>query len=175
MIRMKVCLMGANAVGKTSLVSRFVFGIFSDVYQTTLGVKIDRKTIEVAGLDLDLVFWDLEGEDEFAQIRLAYLRGASGYVLVADGTRARTLDVARRLKREAARVLGDVPFVLLVNKLDRFDEWEVSAQDIAQLKEQGWRVQRSSARTGSGVVEAVDDLGRQLLHAAAWSQGKEAW
>jgi small GTP-binding protein len=162
----KVCLLGASAVGKTSLVARIVRGTFSDVYRTTIGVRIERRTLELDGAPLDLILWDLEGDDEFAQVRLGYLRGAAGYLLVADGTRRHTLDTALRLARDAAPVVGDVPFVLLVNKLDRFEEWEITERDIAELKGRGLTVERASAKTGSGIAEALAGLCRALLQAS---------
>jgi GTPase SAR1 family protein len=66
-------MLGAYAVGKTSLVARFVRGIFSDKYLTTVGVKIDKKTIEIANREMSLILWDLAGEDEFYQVRRSYL------------------------------------------------------------------------------------------------------
>ena len=161
----KICLLGASAVGKTSVVARFIDGTFSDVYRTTIGVRIHRKSVRVEGIPLELVVWDFEGEDEFAQVRPRYLRGAAGYFLVADGTRRHTLDTALRLGREAVAVVGQVPFVLLVNKLDRFEAWEVSDRDVAELKARGSRVERSSAKTGAGISEAFEYLERELLRA----------
>jgi small GTP-binding protein len=162
-IRKKVCLLGASAVGKTSLVTRFVQGTFSDIYRTTIGVKIDRQLLRVGGRQLDLILWDLEGEDAFAQVALSYLRGASGYLLVADGTRAPTLDTALQLHERARAELGDVPHVMLLNKLDLFEQWEVSDKDVARLLAQGFRVERSSAKSGAGIAEAFAHLGAALL------------
>ena len=87
MIQKKICLLGGFGVGKTSLVSRFVHSIFSDKYLTTVGVKIDKKRVDLGSQQVDLVIWDIYGEDDFQKVRMSYLRGASGYLLVADGTR----------------------------------------------------------------------------------------
>ena len=119
MIQKKVCMMGAFAAGKTSLVARFVKSIFSDKYLTTVGVKVDKKSIQIGERDLNLILWDLYGEDEFQKVRLSYLRGSSGYVLVVDGTRRITLDKAILLQKEAEEALGKVPFVLALNILPR--------------------------------------------------------
>ena len=99
MLQKKICMLGSFAVGKTSLVRRYVESIYSDVYHTTVGVKIDKKTVQVGEQEVGLVLWDLYGEDEFQKMRWSYVRGASGYLLVADGTRRATLRksaVARR-------------------------------------------------------------------------------
>ena len=82
----KVCMLGAFSVGKTSLVKRFVQSIFSETYLTTVGVKIDKKNVELSDRIVTLILWDLAGEDDIASLRMSYLRGSAGYVLVADGT-----------------------------------------------------------------------------------------
>ena len=97
-LQKKICMIGAFSVGKTSLVKRYVQSVFSDTYLTTVGVKIDKKTVDVAGRTVNLILWDLAGEDDIASLRMSYLRGAAGYVLVADGTRPSTLDVALSLR-----------------------------------------------------------------------------
>ena len=94
MIQKKICMLGAYAVGKTSLVGRFVRSMFSEKYQTTVGVKIDQKTVNVGDQQVNMMLWDLHGEDEAQKVRLSYLRGASGYILVVDGGQIR--DVMRR-------------------------------------------------------------------------------
>ena len=101
MIQKKVCLLGGTGVGKTSLVAQFVHSIFSDKYLTTVGVKIDKKSVDVDGTDVELVIWDVYGHDDFQKLRVSYLRGTSGYLLVADGTRAR--HVRHRSRSATAR------------------------------------------------------------------------
>ena len=118
MLQKKICMLGGFGVGKTSLVSRFVTSIFSDTYLTTVGVKIDKKTIAVDAREMTLMLWDIYGQDEFQTVRDSYLRGASGYLLVADGTRHATLETAAALQQKAESVIGRVPFLLLLNKAD---------------------------------------------------------
>ena len=118
MLQKKICMLGGFGVGKTSLVSRFVTSLFSDTYLTTIGVKIDKKTITVDSHEMNLLLWDIYGQDEFQTVRDSYLRGASGYLLVADGTRHATLETAAALQQKAESVIGDVPFLLLLNKAD---------------------------------------------------------
>jgi GTPase SAR1 family protein len=94
MIQKKICMLGSFAVGKTSLIRRFVESIYSEAYHTTVGVKIDKRVVRHNDSDVTLVLWDLYGEDEFQKMRWPYLRGAAGYLLVADGTRRNTLEKA---------------------------------------------------------------------------------
>jgi len=73
MISQKICLLGAPAVGKTSLARRFVFSTFSDKYHSTIGVKIDKKSIVVDDMDVNLIIWDVQGEDRYQKVLGAYL------------------------------------------------------------------------------------------------------
>jgi small GTP-binding protein len=163
MIQKKVCMLGAFAVGKTSLVSRFVRSLFSDKYHTTVGVKVDKKQVAVGGEQVDLLLWDLYGEDEFQKMRTSYLRGSAGYVLVVDGTRRETLDHAVVLQNRVEEVVGRVPFVLMVNKADLTEKWEVDADALAELGKQGWPAFKTSAKTGAGVEEAFLTLARRMM------------
>jgi small GTP-binding protein len=163
MIQKKVCILGAFATGKTSLVRRFVKGIFSEGYITTVGVKIDKKELKVADQELHLILWDLHGEDEFQRVRMAYLRGASGYFLVVDGTRSETLDTALSLQQTVEETYGTIPFVLICNKIDLTDEWELRGTTLEDLSTKGWTILRTSAKTGQGVEEAFSVLAGKLL------------
>ena len=115
MLQKKICMVGAFATGKTSLVAKFVYSIFSEKYQTTVGVKIDRKTLTVEEKELNLILWDLYGEDEFQKLRTSYLRGSSGYLLVVDGTRKSTLQTAFELQKRVENSIGKLPFILVLN------------------------------------------------------------
>ena len=94
-ISKKICLLGDFAVGKTSLVQRFVYALFDDKYISTIGVKVSRKTVvlprEDEVVELTLMLWDLAGSEEFGRVRASYLRGAVGAVLVCDVTRPHDL------------------------------------------------------------------------------------
>ena len=162
-IQKKVCMVGAFAVGKTSLVRRYVESIFSERYQTTVGVKIDKKQLEIDGQALTMVLWDLAGEDGLAQLRPSHLRGASGIILVADGCRAGTLEVARKLRERIADETGPVPFVLALNKSDLAEQWEVTDSAIEPLESAGWTCMRTSAKDGSGVEGMFLTLARKML------------
>ena len=162
MIQKKICLLGAFAVGKTSLVSRFVKSIYSDEYLTTVGVKVDKKTVTLGDKEVNLIVWDLAGEDEFQKVSMDYLRGAAGYLLVADGTRLSTLETARMLRQRVADNVGEIPFAFIVNKNDLSAEWEIDDQAIADCQAAGWAVIRSSAKTGEGVEEAFKLLAEKI-------------
>jgi small GTP-binding protein len=157
-------MLGGFAVGKTSLVARFVSSIFSEKYLSTVGVKIDKKVVSIDGRDTMLLLWDIYGQDDFQTVQPAQLRGMAGYLLVVDGTRRATLDTARLLHEKAKTVAGDVPFVVVLNKSDLASTWEIDDVAFFKLVEQGWRVVKTSARTGDGVEHAFESLTRAMLN-----------
>jgi hypothetical protein len=162
MIRRKVCMLGAFAVGKTSLVTRFVRRMFSEDYLTTVGVRIDKREVELAHGPLTLVLWDLHGDDDFQVVRDSYMRGSAGFFLVADGTRAHTLETALALGARARETAGDVPQLLLLNKADLADGWELGESELGRLAASGVQARRASAKTGAGVEEAFLELAERI-------------
>lgn len=163
MLQKKICMVGAFATGKTSLVSRFVYSIFSEKYLTTVGVKIDKKLLNIQGKDLNLIIWDLYGEDDFQKLRLSYLRGSSGYLVVVDGTRNQTLEKALDLQQRVEATIGKKPFILVLNKSDLQDEWEVDKDEVNSLTQRGWTAIETSAKTGLGIEDVFQKLALQML------------
>jgi small GTP-binding protein len=162
-IQKKICMLGAFSVGKTSLVRRYVSSIFSDAYLTTVGVKIDKRLVDLDGREIAMILWDIAGEDDVSTVRMSYLRGSAGYVLVVDGTRAVTLDVAKSLQSRVQAEIGPVPFTMLVNKSDLADQWTVPDAELDALRAAGWSVRRTSARSGEGVEDAFRELALRTL------------
>jgi GTPase SAR1 family protein len=69
-LQKKICMLGGFSVGKTSLVKRYVQSVFSETYLTTVGVKIDKKTVDLSGRSVSLILWDLAGEDDISEISM---------------------------------------------------------------------------------------------------------
>jgi small GTP-binding protein len=162
MLQKKICLLGAFGVGKTSLVRRYVDSIFSDAYLTTVGVKIDKKVLTLGAEPLALILWDIAGEDEVSAVRASYLRGAAGYLLVADGTRPETLEVAALIQARISAEVGRIPFLVLLNKADLQEDWVIPAERIDALSAEGWAFRRTSAKTGDGVEDTFKELAALL-------------
>jgi small GTP-binding protein len=160
MIQKKICMIGTSGVGKTSLVAKFVHSLFSDKYLTTVGVKIDKKTVSVNGAEVTLMIWDLAGDDDYQRLQTSYLRGTSGYLLVADGTRAITLDQAIEIQGRVTEAAGPLPFLLVLNKVDLAAQWEIDETRMDELTARGWKPVKTSAKDGPGVEEAFVELGR---------------
>lgn len=155
-------MLGGFAVGKSSLVRRFVHSLYSERYHTSIGVKVEKKVVAIAGGELSLMLWDIHGEDELQKIRLSYLRGTAGYLLVVDGTRRETLATALALQRTVEAEIGAVPFVLALNKSDLISDWDLDEAALADLERRSVFTIRTSARTGQGVQEAFERLAAVL-------------
>ncbi len=156
-------MVGSFAVGKTSLVRRFVLSLFDDKYLTTVGVKIDKRLVEVGNRTVNMILWDLAGEDAFGEVRMDYVRGASGVILVVDGTRPDTLEVAASLRGRIEASFGRIPTVLALNKWDLTDQWRLAPTDVEGLASGGLDVFRTSAATGEGVEDLFERLAQRMV------------
>ncbi len=163
MIQKKICMVGAFGTGKTSLVRRFVQGRFSEAYHATVGVKVDRKTVDLDPATVNLILWDLAGRDEVEDVPTSYLRGSAGLFFVVDGTRRASYDAVFDLRARAEAAIGAVPAVVVLNKTDLAALWDLEESDVARLEGEGWHVLKTSARTGDGVEEAFTWLARETL------------
>lgn len=163
MISKKICMLGAFATGKTSLVEQYVHSIFSEKYLSTVGLRISKKVLNVNEAEVSLVLWDMEGKDDFVDINLSYLRGAMGVFLVADVSRRETIEIALTIRKTTRKLLGEsIPNILLLNKCD-LPHWEVTAQDIEDLESQKIHVIKTSAKTGESVDFAFLSLTKAML------------
>lgn len=167
-ISKKVCLLGDFAVGKTSLIRRFVYNRFEDQYLSTIGVKVSRKTVFVPRseemVELIIMLWDLAGGQEFDNVRTSYLRGVSGGVLVCDLCRASTLDSLPKYTNELAHINAKLPLVIAANKADLLDQHQVGidqVEKVASILNAPYYL--TSAKQGEGVETLFRQLGKLLI------------
>lgn len=169
----KVCLLGDFAVGKTSLVKRFVYDVFDDKYISTIGVKVSRKTIHVpyqnAVAELNMMVWDLASGEDFGRMHASYLRGAAGALLVCDLSRFETVESLALYCTSLIQNTPGAQAVVAANKSDLLAALGSAEQEaqLARLEsvvvELGAPFYLTSALTGDGVEEAFRHLGRLLL------------
>lgn len=160
----KICMLGAPAVGKTSLVQRFVGGECCSAYLPTVGANIDKIQLLVDSDRLQLMLWDIQGGDRSSRRFFDYLKGASAIVYVVDGTRLDTLEVALEFRRQIDNSLvAPMPSIMLFNKADLSKTWEISPSMINEVEADGIFALLTSAREGSGVNVAFNLLARVLL------------
>lgn len=150
-------------MGKTSLVSRYVYSIFSDSYLSSIGVKISKKDVDSSKGLVKLMLWDLEGRDDYGEINTTYLRGSNGLIMVVDGTREETLATALSMHQKGLELIGEVPFLLLINKHDLLDEWEITPQMLKMLEEKNYNPMFTSAKSGLNVEEAFQLITEKMV------------
>lgn len=162
MIQKKICLLGASSVGKTSLVKQFVQGIFDEKYLTSIGVKIDKKVVTIESDTVQLMLWDIEGSDRYNVFQERYLRGASGYIVVVDQTRASSLLEGIEI-HTLARQVTNCPAVLVLNKSDLPATWSLDDYENEVYQSLFDRQFKTSAKTGDNVEKMFAALTELIL------------
>lgn len=165
----KVLLIGPAAVGKTSLLHRFVDGEFKGDYAATIGAQFLTKELEDSQLNL----WDIGGQPRFLDLRTTFYRGTQGALLVYDLTRKQTFEELNHWHFEMNATLArEVPFILIGNKLDLVKERRAVSKDAAErfAKERNSIYIETSALSGENVEEAFIELTRLIANRV---EGKE--
>lgn len=163
LIQKKVCLLGNFAVGKTSLIRRFVEDQFDDAYLSTIGVKISKKTIILPNYDLNMLIWDLAGDNDFSKTSNMYLRGAVAALIVIDLTRLDTVDSFRFYADQLNKINPNAAIVLIGNKIDLEKKRVVSEETLINIShELGYTYFCTSAKTGFQVDEAFKQLAMSI-------------
>ncbi len=166
MYKKKLCLLGAFGVGKTSLIRKYVFNLYSEKYLCSVGVKVDKKLLVLdSGAEVTLMIWDLEGKDDYQMVADTYLRGMSGYFLVADGTRPETLSSARGTKDAMRQLFPNVPSMLLLNKADLTGSWAIDPAAWADFPAADIDVSLTSALDGTGVETSFLRIAEKMMRA----------
>lgn len=160
MIRKKILLLGDFAVGKTSLIRRYVDNAFDDKYLTTVGVKISRKRLETEGEQYELLIWDIEGATPFKEIPKNYYAGASGAIVVGDVSRNDTIENLQKHIDNFLSQNPDVPYLVAYNKTDLLSEAQRHA-----IVSSGDHI-FTSAKTGENVPLLFESLLERIIHAA---------
>ena len=173
----KICLIGDPAVGKTSLIRRFVLDAFDDTYLTTIGAKVTKKamTLEIPDrslhINLSLMIWDVTGQKEYKQFHEMYLTGMEGVLAVADLTRNNTFNSLTAAISLANRTKAEVPMIFLLNKCDLAEPSDLDLKEVRKLASQmGIPVLATSAKTGTNVELAFEKLGRMVV--GVWLKNK---
>ncbi len=169
-VKKKICLLGSFAVGKTSLIERFVYNRFDEKYLTTIGVKISQKALPpiqdpTSGEMTQHTFliWDIAGLGKFDKVVTNYFRGAAGALAVADLTRPETIEDISELCEKFKSISPKASVVVLGNKVDIFKE---DKKTLAALKAKaaGYATDLilTSARTGERVEQAFMELSQKI-------------
>ena len=165
----KVVVIGDPAVGKTSLIKRFVQDVFDDRYLNTIGAKVMKKELGVNRpdtgeiVDLKLILWDIAGQETFETVKKAYYRGASGAIVVCDLTRKDTMEHLHKWIENLFDVSDVIPMAIICNKNDLGEEVEFSVEDVeADFAPYGAPVYSTSAKMGENVEMVFHELGKMI-------------
>ena len=169
-MKVKVCLVGEAAVGKTSLIRRFVLDNFDDKYIQTLGTKVSKKEMSATDVDptgnlkIDMTIWDIMGQKGFRELlKEAYFYGAKGILAVCDGTRKKTLEDLDDWIEGVYSVTGKIPIEFLANKVDLQEQVQVTEDDLIQAaRAYDSPFHFTSAKTGVSVELAFQSLAERI-------------
>lgn len=160
MISKKVILTGSFGVGKTSLFEQFLYSKFSKKYLTTIGVKVDKKVINVAGKELSLIIWDIAGEVKQDKVPNSYFLGTSAIIYVFDVTRKSTYEGLKQDLEHLNKMLPNGITSIVGNKVDLVNNDFI--QDLKQNIPLPWNI-LTSAKTGKNVEQLFMEIGTKLL------------
>ncbi len=168
-IKTKICLVGDNNVGKTSLIRRFVLDTFDDKYTSTIGTKVTKKEVTVKKengreINLSMLIWDIMGQKGFRELlRESYFYGAEAALCVCDVTNKESLEELKYWIKSMESITGHIPMVFIGNKDDLTDQSVVTRQDIEKIATSyGSPAIVTSAKTGENVETAFMRLASLL-------------
>jgi small GTP-binding protein len=159
----KAVVVGDAAVGKTSLLVRYVKGIFNPTYILTIGVAFHVKDIVVGENVLRLQIWDTGGQERFGPIRQLYYRGAKGVLMVYDRSNIESFNRINYWRNEVKRACGDVPLVLVANKSD-LSAKVPAKQGLKTAEEHSMVFVETSAKDDVNVDQAFSELSQLILN-----------
>jgi small GTP-binding protein len=164
-VKLKICLVGDSAVGKTSLVHRYVRDQFNDDYLKSFGAKVAKKTLMIpwngSEVQVDMILWDVAGAGGLESVlKRDYLAGTQGVLIVCDATDSKTLYGMTDWIEAVRKLTGDVPVQIVINKSDACDE---EAAGLSLSPDGSISCIRVSARTGNNVERAFYELASRIV------------
>ncbi|MFX0138264.1 MAG: Rab family GTPase [Candidatus Hodarchaeota archaeon] len=160
----KIVMLGDEAVGKTSIIVQHVEKRFEESYKMTIGTDISAKLMELGGQNVYLLIWDIGGQKKYKILRDSYLRGAFGAIIVYDTTNKNTYNHVMEWYEEAIQYCGEIPTVLVGNKIDLTDDRVLSKEDGIKLaKNINAEFYETSAKTGENINKVFAKLVDEII------------
>jgi small GTP-binding protein len=161
----KVVAIGDGGVGKTSITMRYVYDKFDTKYKATIGVSYAVKKLVSGDSKITLSILDTGGQEMFDYIRPFYYKGASGAIIVYDVTRRKSFDHLERWFTDLYKNCGgEIPVILIANKIDLIEEREIStAEGESYARQRGVPFYETSAKTGQNVIDVMAELAKLIL------------
>jgi len=167
-IKVKVTVIGDGSVGKTSLIQKFTQGIFKTDYVKTIGAQLTNYETEIDEYRIELIFWDIAGQDNFHFLRPSFYRGSKAAIIVysleENDLGKRSFNHITTWHKDVKQFCGEIPVVLFANKVDLINEQNLDKTKIQKLVKElnflGYYI--TSAKTGQGLDDAFDALSRKI-------------
>lgn len=165
----KVVLLGEGAVGKTSLMLRYVENKFNPRHISTLQASFSCKKITLDGSAIELNIWDTAGQERFHALGPIYYRGSHGALLIYDITDEHSFEKVKLWVKELQRMLGDSVVLMIVgNKIDLSRNRNVETTTAMEYaKSVGAESAEVSAKDNIGIEQLFDRLARNMIHRAS--------
>jgi len=159
----KIVVIGDSAVGKTSLIKKFTKGNFQEDYIQTIGAQLSSYDYNIKGDKIQLFFWDIAGQDNFHFLRPAFYQGSRAAIIVyslEESNHGKSFEHVDEWHDDIKRYCGDIPIVLLGNKVDLVNEKKLKEKKILKLVDKRGFIgyYKTSAKTGQGVIKAFQVL-----------------
>ncbi len=161
----KICLLGDPAVGKTSLIRKFVYDAFDDRYLSTIGAKITKKVVNLKreNLEIRLMIWDIAGQHTFSNLKGSYFKGATGALIVCDVTRSETVKNLETWVASLFDVTGDIPILFMANKSDLLNKTQFDEKGMEDFASRfNTQYFLTSAKTGINVEQSFAGISKMM-------------
>ncbi|KAG8948881.1 Ras- protein Rab-6B [Tulasnella sp. 424] len=162
--RTKIVLLGDQSVGKTSLITRFMYDTFDNTYQATIGIDFLSKTMYLEDRTVRLQLWDTAGQERFRSLIPSYIRDSSVAIVVFDITnRASFLSTSKWIDDVKSERGNEVIIVLVGNKADLSDKRQVTLEEAtAKATELNIMFMETSAKAGHNVKSLFKKIAMSL-------------
>ncbi|MHA1385078.1 MAG: Rab family GTPase [Candidatus Helarchaeota archaeon] len=160
----KIVMLGDEAVGKTSIIIQHVEKRFDESYKMTIGTDISAKLMQLDGQNIYMLIWDIGGQEKYKILRESYLKGAFGGIIVYDVTKKSSFDHVMDWYEESREICGDIPLILVGNKIDLADDRKILETDGQRLaKEINADFFETSAKTGEKIDLVFEKLVNKII------------
>ena len=167
-LKIKVTVIGDGGVGKTSLIQKFTQGTFQTDYIKTIGAQLTNYKTEIEGYRIELIFWDIAGQNNFHFLRPSFYRASKAAIIVysleENNLGERSLDHIASWYKDVKKYCGEIPAVIFANKVDLVNEKSLDKKKIQNLVKKhnflGYYI--TSAKTGQGLDDAFNALSKEI-------------
>jgi len=166
-VSVKVIVVGNGQVGKTSMITRFAKGIFTNEYKKTIGVDFLEKKMYLSSLGEEITFllWDTAGQEEYDALTRTYYKGAGAVVFAFSTTDRASFDDIKKWHAKVVEECGNPAMVLVQNKVDLMDDARMDAGEVEQLaKELRLKLYRTCVKDDLNVTDVFTHLGKEFVN-----------